>query len=54
MASWKDLRSFKEASWNLVLAIIVISVSVFSYGFDTSVFSTIQAMDGKFKTDLLV
>lgn len=46
MANWKDLRAFKQASLNMVLAIFVMSVSVFSYGFDNSVFSTIQAMDG--------
>lgn len=46
MANLKDLRSFGQVSWNLVLAIIVINVSVFSFGFDQSVFSTIQAMDG--------
>ncbi|KAJ5090801.1 hypothetical protein N7532_009485 [Penicillium argentinense] len=45
MANLKDLRSFKQASLNMVLAIIVMSVSVFSFGFDNSVFSTIQAMD---------
>jgi hypothetical protein len=48
MANWKDLRAFKQASLNMVLAIFVMSVSVFSYGFDNSVFSTIQAMDGTF------
>ncbi|CAI7564592.1 unnamed protein product [Penicillium pancosmium] len=45
MANWKDLQAFKQASLNMVLAIFVMSVSVFSYGFDNSVFSTIQAMD---------
>ncbi|CAG8033353.1 unnamed protein product [Penicillium salamii] len=45
MASLKDLRSFSRVSWNLLLAIIVINISVFSFGFDQSVFSTIQAMD---------
>ncbi|KAJ5980362.1 hypothetical protein N7481_007660 [Penicillium waksmanii] len=45
MANWKDMRAFKQASLNMVLAIFVMSVSVFSYGFDNSVFSTIQAMD---------
>lgn len=34
MANWKDLRSFQRASWNLVLAIIVMSISAFSFGFD--------------------
>lgn len=32
----------------MVLAIIVMSVSVFSFGFDNSVFATIQAMDGMY------
>ncbi|KAJ5327232.1 hypothetical protein MYU51_017695 [Penicillium brevicompactum] len=45
MANLKDLKSFRQVSWNLLLAIIVINASVFSFGFDQSVFSTIQAMD---------
>ncbi|KAJ5579803.1 general substrate transporter [Penicillium hispanicum] len=45
MAGWKDLRSFRQTSWNLGLAIIVMALSVFSFGFDNSVFSNIQAMD---------
>lgn len=48
MANLKDLKSFRQVSWNLLLAIIVINVSGFSFGFDQSVFSTIQAMDGKY------
>ncbi|KAJ5748754.1 uncharacterized protein N7511_010450 [Penicillium nucicola] len=45
MANLKDLRSFGQVPWNLIMAILVINVSVFSFGFDQSVFSTIQAMD---------
>ncbi|KAJ5294221.1 hypothetical protein N7508_009042 [Penicillium antarcticum] len=45
MANLKDLRSFGQAPWNLVMAILVINISVFSFGFDQSVFSTIQAMN---------
>jgi amino acid permease len=46
MGNLNDLRAFRQVPWNLVLAIIVINISVFSFGFDQSVFSTIQAMDG--------
>lgn len=53
MANLKDLKSFGQVSWNLILAVIVINISVFSFGFDQSVFSTIQAMDGKYNFMLL-
>ncbi|KAJ5100480.1 general substrate transporter [Penicillium angulare] len=45
MANLKDLAAFKQTSLNMALAIFVMGVSVFSFGFDNSVFSTIQAMD---------
>lgn len=40
---------------NLLLAVIVMGTSVFSYGFETSIINTTQAMDGRhffFYTDI--
>jgi MFS transporter, SP family, sugar:H+ symporter len=47
MASFRDLRQLRGISWNLLTALIIINVSVFSYGFDTSIYANIQAMDGE-------
>lgn len=53
MAGLKSLHSLRYAfTWNMLIAYIIIAISVFSYGFDDAVFSTIQTMDCKFETHL--
>ncbi|KAJ9633278.1 Hexadecenal dehydrogenase [Knufia peltigerae] len=45
MAQLKDLAKLRSLHWRLLVALFVINVSVFSFGFDNSVYSTTQAMD---------
>ncbi|KAL6244465.1 hypothetical protein RBB50_008707 [Rhinocladiella similis] len=45
MAKLKDLARLRSLHWRLLVALFIINVSVFSYGFDNSVYSTTQAMD---------
>lgn len=47
MAKLKDLARLRSLHWRLLVALFIINVSVFSYGFDNSVYSTTQAMDSK-------
>ncbi|OQU97536.1 hypothetical protein CLAIMM_03458 [Cladophialophora immunda] len=50
MANLKDLLLLRTLSWRLLLGLFVINVSVFSCGFDNSIYSTIQAMNSFEKT----
>ncbi|PYH70554.1 aldehyde dehydrogenase [Aspergillus vadensis CBS 113365] len=46
MASLKNLQNMRHAfTWNMLIAYTIIATSVFSYGFDDAVYSTIQTMD---------
>ncbi|KIX05525.1 uncharacterized protein Z518_06397 [Rhinocladiella mackenziei CBS 650.93] len=45
MANFKDLILLRDCSWRLLVALVVINVSVFSYGWDNSIYSTVQAMN---------
>ncbi|RAL03922.1 aldehyde dehydrogenase [Aspergillus ibericus CBS 121593] len=46
MAGLKSLQHARHAfTWNMLIAYMIIAISVFSYGFDDAVFSTIQTMD---------
>ncbi|PWY88302.1 aldehyde dehydrogenase [Aspergillus heteromorphus CBS 117.55] len=46
MTGFKSFQIKRHAfTWNMVIAYTMIAVSVFSYGFDDAVFSTIQSMD---------
>lgn len=47
MANIKDLALLRNLHWRLLLALFVINVSVFSYGFDQSIYSTTQAMNSE-------
>ncbi|GKZ46649.1 hypothetical protein AbraIFM66951_009787 [Aspergillus brasiliensis] len=48
MASLKSLQNLRHAfTWNMLIAYTIIATSVFSYGFDDAVYSTIQSMDCK-------
>lgn len=48
MAQLKDLAKLRSLHWRLLVALFVINVSVFSFGFDNSVYSTTQAMDSTY------
>ncbi|RAK87674.1 aldehyde dehydrogenase [Aspergillus costaricaensis CBS 115574] len=46
MASLRNLQNMRHAfTWNMLIAYAIIATSVFSYGFDDAVYSTIQTMD---------
>ncbi|GKZ53135.1 hypothetical protein AnigIFM49718_005716 [Aspergillus niger] len=46
MTSLKSLQNMRHAfTWNMLIAYALIATSVFSYGFDDAVYSTIQTMD---------
>lgn len=42
-----NYKATKHVSTNLILATMVLMISVFAYGFENSVLSTVQAMNGK-------
>lgn len=42
-----NYKATKHVSTNLVLATMVLMTSVFAYGFENSVLSTVQAMNGE-------
>lgn len=48
MTNLKELALLRTLHWRLLVALFVINVSVFSYGFDNSVYSTTQAMDSEY------
>lgn len=53
MANLKDLSSLRGAfTWTMLMVFVIVNVSVFSYGFDNSVYSSIQAMTRKYSTSL--